>query len=230
MKADCILLLSGGIDSTTVLADLVHQDKHPVCLVFDYGQTLQAEIKVAIDNATRFGCSSEVVHLDLRKVAPGCALLQEDPTHIPQGRDRETIAAAGTPPTYVPFRNGIFLAWAVAFGEARGLERIYLGSNGLDSGNYWDDTAEFATAFTHAARMGTSPDYLPRILFPFANFTKAEIVGWGLDLGVDYGLTWSCYMPDTEPCNTCDSCIQRLDAFAANGLNPKGQPLARIPG
>lgn len=213
-QPDCVLLLSGGIDSTTVLAELVALGRAPHCLIFDYGQTLVKEVQVARDNAARYGAPSAVLRSCLEQLPGDCSLLQGDVSTISTGRSRNEIAAAGTPGSYVPFRNGIFLAYAVAWGESLGVEEIYCGGNGLDSGNYPDDTEDFALAMTVAARVGTSPQYRPTIRFPNARLTKAQVVANGLSLGVDYDKTWSCYKNDAAHCGQCDSCVQRQHALA----------------
>jgi 7-cyano-7-deazaguanine synthase len=212
-KSDCVLLLSGGIDSTTLLAKLVAEGRHPLCLIFDYGQSLIKEVTVAKKNAERYGCESMVLKTPLNFLGGVCSLLSGKDGEIVTGRSRGEIAASGTPSSYVPFRNGIFLAYAVALGEAKGLREIYCGGNGLSSGNYYDDTAAFASAFTDAAREGTSPEYMPTIWFPFSMISKADVVKIGNRLRVDYGLTWSCYKNNVRPCGECDSCVQREDAM-----------------
>ena len=151
--------------------------------------------------------------MDFTAIDAGCCLT--DPNiPIPVGRSREEILVDGTPLSYVPFRNGIFLAYAVALGEVEGIENIYAGANGLNSGNYWDDTTAFASKFTAAARTGTSQEYNPTIRFPFARWGKKKIVALGKRLGIDYEKeTWSCYVGGKTHCGICDSCVQRMDAL-----------------
>jgi 7-cyano-7-deazaguanine synthase len=115
-------------------------------------------------------------------------------------------------------------AYAVAYGEPRGIETIIGGCNGLLSGNYPDDTAEFGRAFQAAAREGTQPGYYPEIWLPFAHKSKAEVVRIGLQAGVNYGMTWSCYDNGQRHCGICDSCVQRRAAFEPNGLDLEGVP------
>jgi len=219
--ADCVLLLSGGIDSTTVLAGLVAEGRRPYCLTFDYGQTLLVEIAFAVANAKHFQCPHAVVRLDLRAMAPDCAILSpvfgrtRAPDALPRDRTLGQIAHGGTPPSYVPFRNGVFLSYAVGFGEARGLEDLYCGGNGLASGNYWDDTTTFAARFEAAAREGTAPSYRPRVRFPLAGMSKADVATWYLALGLPESASWSCYLNGRSHCGSCDSCVQRTAAFNA---------------
>lgn len=220
---DSILILSGGIDSTTTLAELTDRGLRPLCLIFNYGQTLSKEVDVAVANAQRYGAAHHVVDLQMGWIAPGCALLGG--AEIPTGRTRKQIGADGTPPTYVPFRNGIMLSIAAAAAEARRIRPIYCGGNGLDSGNYWDDTFEFAKAMEKAIDAGTDPKWQSRVLFPNANRTKVDVVTIGLTHGVDYSKTWSCYKNDDLHCGECDSCVQRREALAAHGLNIEGESL-----
>lgn len=213
-----ILLLSGGIDSTVTMNVLARDGFKVHALVFHYGQTLAKEVDVAIENHLHLyqrdrEATVEPIATNLSWLAPECALLAEGTKGIPLDRSLDTIAKSGTPPTYVPFRNGIMLAYAVAYGEAHGIESIFCGGNGLNSGNYYDDTAEFARAFQFAADEGTSPNYRPRILFPMADLPKREVVSLGIDLGVDFTKTWSCYLNGDHHCGRCDSCAQRIAAF-----------------
>jgi 7-cyano-7-deazaguanine synthase len=219
--ADAILLLSGGIDSTTVLAQLVSDGRVPLCLIFDYGQILREEVAVAVANASRYKASSSVLSLDMAFAAKVCSLLGGPP--IVQDQTIDQIDKGGLPTSYVPFRNGIFLAYAVAIGEVNQIGEIYAGANGLNSGDYPDDTAEFAEAFTQAARIGTGPKYKPSILFPLARCTKAQVVQRAIALGVDLMATLSCYQPQHgKHCGRCDSCIQRVHAMGVHGLNLDG--------
>lgn len=211
--ADAILLLSGGLDSTTVLALLARHQQRVIALTFDYGQLLSGEIAYAVDNARRWGAHHRVVTLDLRAVAPESALLNGG-RNLPLDRTVAEIDAGGTPPSYVPFRNGIFLAYAVAFGEARGITDIYCGGNGLASGNYYDDTEQFAGAFQQAADEGTSPTYHPKIRFPLCRVSKAAVVQFATRLHVNLDDTWSCYRNLSVACGRCDSCVERTAAIA----------------
>ncbi len=219
-----ILLLSGGIDSTTVLALLSDHGVDVTCLIFDYGQSLHEEITIARANAEHYGARSLVIPAPLNWLAPGCSLLNPD-VPITTGRTRGEIQESPTPSSYVPFRNGIFFAYAIAFGEAQGIPDLFGGCNGLASGKYWDDTKEFADAISQAGRIGTDPSYRPQIHVPFAEITKAQIVAVGLQLGVDYTKTWSCYQNGTNHCSVCDSCVQRAAAFEEHHLDLSGSPL-----
>lgn len=209
-----VLLLSGGIDSTTLLYDLVQDGVEVHALTMDYGQTLSKEINTSAQNAHRVGARWLLVPSPLTWLPTTCSILRGGRrTPIPLDRTPEEIAD-GTPPTYVPFRNGVFLALAVAYGESLGIDLVYCGGNGLNSGLYWDDTLDFARAFQEAAREGTAPDYQPRIVYPYANKTKREIVQLGDQLGINYqDWTWSCYQNGVQHCGRCDSCQQRIKAL-----------------
>lgn len=218
---DSILLLSGGMDSNVVLAMLVARGRRPLCLTFSYGQTLTKEIVIASENAERAGCPAHVVELDMTWMAPNCVLLG-DGHQIPQGRSREVIAAAGTPSTYVPFRNGIMLSIAAAAAEGHGVTELFMGANGLDSGNYWDDTMSFASAMERAIDEGTDPKWRPAVRFPLAEMSKAEAASIGRGLGVEFHRTWSCYHNGKKHCGACDSCVQRAAALGSIGLDIEG--------
>ena len=210
------LLLSGGMDSTVALAWLRKLNHEVHALIFDYDQTLRKEVDVAVCNALTYGAKPVVVDVDLNQLY-SCShpLVGTHPclTHLAQGRSRKEIEEAPTPRSYVPFRNGIFLAMAVAYGEHHGLTSIYAGCPGLDAGKYWDNTARFAAAFQLAAEAGTDPTYHPTVTFPWAQGGKAEVVKVGNGLGVDWSATWSCYLNGARHCGVCDSCAQRFAAL-----------------
>lgn len=211
---DALLLLSGGIDSTTALYQLVSQGKKVLCLIFDYGQTLIKEVDIAKKNAERLGQDYKVLKIDLTFSGSKCSLISDN--DISKDRTFDQIDAA-TPTSYVEFRNGILLSYAVMLAECAGIHHIYGGFNGLDSGQYYDDTLEFIQAFQTAANKGTSPAFDVRIHAPFAKIHKSDIVRQGLQLGLDYRTTWSCYENGQKPCCRCDSCKQRLRALKEGG-------------
>lgn len=206
-----VLCLSGGIDSITLLYQLANIDHKVTALIFNYGQTLEKEIHFANYHAQQKAVDINIMKIDLSFLRNHSAIIDGGPP-IPVGRTFAKIDAQ-TPPTYVHFRNGIFLAYATAYAEANKISKIYLGANGLNSGQYWDDTLTFASAFQKAARAGTDPGFNPEIIFPYARWEKKEIVKLGLSLGLDYSKTWSCYFNGMEHCGTCDSCLQRLRAL-----------------
>ena len=215
-KHDAMLLLSGGIDSTTMLYKLVSEGKRVLCLTFDYGQTLIKECDIAKANAKRLGQDWQLVKIDLSFAGSRCSLISD--TEIAKGRNFSQIDSA-TPTSYVEFRNGILLAYAVMLAECQGIHEIYGGFNGLDSGQYYDDTYQFAKAFELAANLGTSPGFEVRIEAPFSRMRKHEVVTLGINLGVDYEATWSCYENGVEHCGQCDSCKQRQRALELGGWN-----------
>ncbi len=223
-----IVLLSGGVDSATVLWAMAKArdaglGPELLALVFDYGQTLVREVAIAQAFAQLVRVECRTVKLELGALESPCSLLGTELGDIPTGRHPKTIKAQGTPSTYVPFRNGILLAYAAAVGEVWGADAILSGANGLHSGLYWDDTSEFAEAFQLAIAAGTSPDYSPEVLFPFAGVSKHELVSFGVRCSVPYHTTYSCYLGGEEHCGQCDSCVQRREAFRPHGLSIDGR-------
>lgn len=215
-RCDTILLLSGGIDSTTALEMLTRQGKKVFCLIFDYGQSLKKEIDFAVANAKRLNQPYKVVSIDLSFAGSKCSLISK--TKISENRNFEQIDSA-VPTSYVEFRNGILLSYAVMFAEVNGINDIYGGFNGLASGQYRDDTYSFIKAFEKAANEGTAPDFKVRICAPFSRITKSEIVSRGRKLGIDYKKnTWSCYRNGKTHCGKCDSCLQRKRALTVGEL------------
>ncbi|MEO8140766.1 MAG: 7-cyano-7-deazaguanine synthase QueC [Gemmatimonadota bacterium] len=225
-----VVLLSGGLDSATVLAVARRDGFRCHALSFDYGQRHLVELTAARAVGKRAGVAEHtVVKIDLRSVG-GSALTSELP--VPKGRTAEEMGA-DIPVTYVPARNTIFLSYALAWAEVLGAADIFLGVNALDYSGYPDCRPEYIEAFERmanlATRAGVEGTTVLRIHTPLIRSTKAEIIATGLALGVDYGITRSCYdpSPSGEACGECDSCQLRLKGFRENGL-PDPAPYIRL--
>ena len=223
MNADrkAVVLLSGGLDSTTTLAIALREGFEPHALTFRYGQRHDAEIEAARRVGTRFGVAQHVVvQIDLR-VFGGSALTSE--IEVPKDRPLEDMAN-GIPVTYVPARNTIFLSFALAWAEVLGANDIFMGVNALDYSGYPDCRPEYIEAYQRMANLATKAGVEGRqrltIHTPLIHLTKAQIIQKGLELGVDYGLTMTCYDPSPtgEACGHCDACLLRLKGFVENGM------------
>jgi 7-cyano-7-deazaguanine synthase len=214
-----IVLLSGGLDSATCAAMAVDEGYRVTALSFAYGQRHAVEIDRARAVARALGVAEHhVIELDLAAV--GGSVLT-GPGEIP--RDREDPLAGGVPPTYVPARNTVFLAHALAWAEARDIGEIFVGVNHLDSSGYPDCRPAFIAAFQEVARQGTkagAEGRTPRIRAPLIDMTKAQIIRRAHELGVDLSLTVSCYDADAEgrACGRCDSCVLRRRGFREAGI------------
>jgi 7-cyano-7-deazaguanine synthase len=216
-----VVLLSGGLDSSTTLAIAKAEGYEPYALSFRYGQRHQIELEAACRVASHLGVSQHVVaDIDLR-VFGGSALTSD--ISVPKGRNAAEISQ-GIPVTYVPARNTIFLAFALAWMEVLQSHDIFIGVNALDYSGYPDCRPEFIEAFEQMANLATKASVAGlqknRIHAPLINMTKAQIIQKGASLGIDYSLTWSCYDPSIhgEACGQCDSCLLRLKGFAENSL------------
>ena len=215
-----VVLLSGGIDSTTTLAIAVAEGYEAYALSFDYGQRHQIETQAARRVANSLGAKEHrVATIDLR-VFGGSALT--DHIDVPKKRS-ETEIAHGIPVTYVPARNTIFLAYALAWAEVIHASDIFLGVNAIDYSGYPDCRPEFIEAFETLANVGTKAGVEGRrfhIHTPLIKFSKAEIIRKAVDLAVDLSLTHSCYDPSPEDlaCGECDSCLLRLKGFREAGI------------
>lgn len=212
-----VVLLSGGLDSTTTLAIAKSEGFEAFALSFRYGQRHSVELESARRVAERQGVSKHIVlDIDLRQFG-GSALT--DNIDVPKQRSTAEMSK-GIPSTYVPARNTVFLSLALAWAETLGSTDIYLGVNALDFSGYPDCRPEYIQAFERMANLATKAgveDHRRLILHtPLINLTKAQIIARGLQLGIDYGLTSSCYDPTGEgaPCGTCDSCLLRSKGFA----------------
>lgn len=214
-----VVLLSGGLDSATVLAIARSEGLECYALSFDYGQRHKHELSAARLVAERLGAvEHHVISFDLR--AFGGSALTAD-IEVPKGRD---TGEPGIPVTYVPARNTIFLSFALAWAETLGASDVFIGVNALDYSGYPDCRPEYLEAFERmanlATRAGVEGSQRLRIHAPLLRLTKAEIVRRGLELGVDYSLTSSCYDPSPEgrPCGECDSCQLRAKGFREAGV------------
>lgn len=213
MKA--VVLLSGGVDSSTVLAMARAQGYELYALSFSYGQRHALELDSARRVAGAIGVARHlVVEFDMRGIG-GSALT--DDIAVPEGSDRPV--ESHIPVTYVPARNTIFLSFALAWAEALGAQDIFIGANAVDYSGYPDCRPEYLEAFERMAALATKAGVEGSARFkihaPLISMTKAEIIRTGRALGVDYSLTWSCYdpTPEGEPCGRCDSCMIRKRGF-----------------
>jgi 7-cyano-7-deazaguanine synthase len=220
-KPPAVLLLSGGLDSTTMLAYAVNLGYDVHAMTYRYGQRHSSEIDAARRVARHYGVSDHVVvDIDLRTFG-GSALTAD----IDVPKDRSTDAmASGIPITYVPARNTIFLSFCLAWAEVLGATDIFIGVNALDYSGYPDCRPEYIAAYERmanlATRGGVEGSTPLRIQTPLLNLTKREIVELGRSLGVDYSITLSCYDPSPagEACGHCDACKLRLKGFGEAGL------------
>jgi len=217
MTKKAVILYSGGLDSTTCLAIAGTQGFEPYAISFAYGQRHGLELEFAKANARPMGAKEHlVVEFDLRKMG-GSALTSD--IAVPKGGVEEHI-----PVTYVPARNTIFLSFALGWAEVLGAFDIFIGVNALDYSGYPDCRPEYIAAFETMANLATKAGVEGKGRFtvhtPLISMTKAEIIGKGLSLGVDYSRTLSCYDPTPEggACGLCDSCRLRLKGFAEAGV------------
>jgi 7-cyano-7-deazaguanine synthase len=215
-----VVLLSGGIDSTTTLAIAMAEGYEAYALSFDYGQRHQIEVEAARRVASSLGANAHrVAKIDLR-VFGGSAIT--DDVEVPKQRS-DTEIAHGIPVTYVPARNTIFLAYALAWAEVISANHIFLGVNAIDYSGYPDCRPEFIEAFETLANLGTKAGVEGRrfhIHTPLIKVSKPEIIRKAVELSVDFSLTHSCYDPTSEgiACGECDSCLLRLKGFHEAGI------------
>ena len=220
-KKKAVVLLSGGVDSATVLAIALGMGYETFALSFRYGQRHSIELEAAGRVAAHFGVSRHlIVDIDLRLIG-GSALTSD--LDVPKNRSVDEIDKE-IPVTYVPARNTIFLSYALAWAEVLGASDIFIGVNALDYSGYPDCRPEYIEAFERMANLATKAGVEGRqklkIHAPLLALTKAGIIRKGVDLGVDYSLTHSCYDPSKEgvACGHCDSCLLRLKGFQEAGL------------
>jgi len=210
-----VVLLSGGLDSTTVLAMAKATGAECYALSFNYGQRCRAELLAAERIAKTMGAQHQIINIDMGKI--GGSALTDDSIDVPEDEPE------GIPVTYVPARNTVFLSFALGWAEVLGAQEIYIGVSAVDYSGYPDCRPEFIEAFEQMANLATKAavEGEPiKIQTPLMKMSKAETVQAGVALGVDYGLTVSCYQADAagRACGKCDSCRLRRKGFTAAGL------------
>jgi len=214
--AKAVVLLSGGLDSAVALYLAKSRGFDIIALSFDYGQRHSRELNAAKEIAKRAGViQHQVVSLNMNSW--GGSSLTDESIDVENGDANRT----DIPVTYVPARNMIFLSVAASVAEANRVQDIFIGVSQVDYSGYVDCRQEFIDAMEKAVNLGTvmgAEENLPiKIHAPFANMTKAEEIKLGMELGVDFSLTWSCYRGGEKPCGTCDSCLLRAKAFKEAG-------------
>ncbi|MHB8800268.1 MAG: 7-cyano-7-deazaguanine synthase QueC [Thermoanaerobaculia bacterium] len=220
-RPPAVVLLSGGLDSATCLAIAGKEGFAPYALSFRYGQRHAPELAAAARVAAALGVERHVVAAIDLGLFGGSALTSD--LDVPKDRADEAIAR-GIPVTYVPARNAVFLSFALAWAEVLGAFDVFIGVNALDYSGYPDCRPEFVAAFEAMANLATRAGVEGagrfRVRAPLLSMTKAEIIRTGLALGVDYGLTLSCYDPTAEgaPCRRCDACLLRAKGFREAGV------------
>jgi 7-cyano-7-deazaguanine synthase len=217
-----VVLLSGGLDSATVLAVAQQEGYEPYALSFRYGQRHEVELAAAKRVAEANSVARHVIaEIDLR-VFGGSALTAD--LDVPHHASVEDLDPDGIPITYVPARNTVFLSFALAWAETLGSSDVFIGVNALDYSGYPDCRPEYIAAYEQMANLATKAGVEGtqrlKVHTPLINLTKAETIARGLELGVDYSLTHSCYdpSPDGRACGTCDSCLLRGRGFAELGM------------
>jgi len=221
MKA--LVLFSGGVDSTTCLGIAVQKygAEEVLALSVYYGQKHSKEIEAAQKIAAHYGVKLRTLDLALIFADSDCSLLKGSSEDIPKESYAEQLSHTDGAPvsTYVPFRNGLFLSSAASIALSNGCEVIYYGAHSDDAaGNaYPDCSADFNNAINTAIYLGSGNQL--RVEAPFIGLTKAQVVAKGLEIGVPYELTWSCYEGGDKPCGVCGTCRDRMAAFRANGID-----------
>lgn len=217
-----VVLCSGGLDSTTILAVALSQGYRCHTLAFNYGQRSQSELRAAERVSKQQGAiNHKVVQLDLASI--GGSALTDDLLDVPESETQDSQIADGIPITYVPARNTVFLSVALAYAEVLEAQAIFIGVNAVDYSGYPDCRPEYITAYAEMAALATKSGVEGnpvRIETPLINLTKAEIVKLGDSLGVDYSTTVSCYQADGSgaACGKCDSCRLRRQGFVEAGI------------
>ncbi len=222
MGKKAVVLVSGGLDSTTCLAIARRQGYELYALTLFYGQRHEVELLAARKVAKAYG-AKEHLELEVPLTSFGGSALTDKKIKVPKQRSLKEMGE-GIPPTYVPARNTVFLSLALAWAEVLGAGDIFIGVNALDYSGYPDCRPEFIRAFEELAKLATKKGvegaWKLKIHTPLARMSKSQIIKTGLKLKVDYSLTWSCYdpLPNGRPCGRCDSCLLRAKGFREAGI------------
>ena len=213
-----IVLFSGGLDSTTAIYWALERYEKVFALTFDYGQRNRIELDMAGKVAQKLSVPQKILRVNLKQI--GGSSLTDTKLSLPQ-YERMEESEEGLPSTYVPFRNGIFLALAAAWAEVVGIKEIVCGFNVIDSPNYPDTRKQFVQAMQEAINLGTKASLSPekiQIIAPFLKMKKSDIIKEGLSLNVDYSFAICCYCGEEIPCQKCSSCVLRQKAWEEVGL------------
>ena len=211
-----VILLSGGLDSATVLYWAVNKGYRAQALIFDYGQRHSREVASAKALCKKTGVPYQIISIKLPW--QGSSLLDKKAA-LPKAKNVKAVGAE-IPSTYVPGRNTLFLSYGLSFAEAIGAGAVMIGANALDYSGYPDCRPDFIAAMSKVFRLGTKTGRQGRpikIVAPLLKLSKARIIKLGNKLGVPYQLTWSCYNGKKKPCGTCDSCLLRAKGFSEAG-------------
>lgn len=221
MKKKAIVLVSGGVDSSTILAILAKEEYEIYAISFNYGQKQAIELQKITEFLKNYKVKEhKIINLDLKSF--GGSALTDSNIQVPNYQTAEEVADT-IPLSYVPARNTIFLSYALAFAEVKDIHDIFIGVHATDHSNYPDCRPEFIAAFEKLANVATASGVngkTIKIHAPLMNLTKTGIVKLGMELGVDYSLTISCYDPreNAVSCGKCLACLVRMNAFAENNL------------
>ena len=218
-----VILLSGGLDSATVVGIAHEQGYDLYALSFDYGQRHSRELESAKKVAELYNVQAhQILRIELGKL--GGSALTDDNIPVPAARELDKISET-IPTTYVPARNTIFISYALAYAEVIDADAIFIGAKSRDYSGYPDCRPEYFTAFqqlvTLCNKRGVEGHPI-ELKIPLIDMTKAEIIKKGVELGVPYEHTWSCYQGGSQPCGTCDSCLLRAKGFQEAGVNDPG--------
>ena len=209
-----VILVSGGMDSATAVYEAIDQGYEPYFLHTSYGQRTEDKERACASALAEEVAATEFLHVETGHLARiGGSSLTDEEIEVSEA----DLDGEGIPTSYVPFRNANLLSMAVSYAEATGCSAVFVGAHAEDFAGYPDCRPAFFEAYQRVVDVGTKPETTIELCAPFVDWSKTEIAERGLELGVPYELTWSCYRDEEPACGTCDSCAFRLEAFRAAG-------------